>query len=158
MSNSGVFVIKESKEVVEFKILATPRLIFEDESHSDVPELHKREEEDKKKKDDDERRYCEVKTPDEECERPSLGEVKVIEEDDDGFKTPTSLDHKIPVIKQCPPAPKKPKPPMKRRIAANRVRRNLRLEVLSEEVESLFPFPLLSDSRCRKKARSSKRR
>jgi hypothetical protein len=151
MSNSGVFLIKESKEVVEFKLLATPRLIFEDESHSDVPaaELHKREEEDKKKKDDDER-CCEVKTPDEECERPSLGEVKVIEEEDDGFKTPTSLDHKIPVIKQCPPAPKKPKPQMKRRIAAYKVRRNLRLEV-SEEVESLFPFPLLSDSKRRRR-------
>ena len=159
MSNlEEVFLIKDSKEVVEFKILATTRLIFEDEScHDDVPGLHKREEEEeeeeKKKKDDE--RCCEVKTPDEECERPSLqlGEVvKVVEEDDDGFKTPTSLDHKLPVIKQCPPAPKKPKPPLKRRFPANKVRRNLPLE-FSEEVESLFPFPLLSDSHRNKKSR-----
>lgn len=146
MSNSEVFLVKESKEVVEFKILATPRLIFEDE-------IHKREEEDEKKEDED---YCEVKTPSEECERPCLGEGKV-KEDDDGFKTPTSLDHKIPVIKQCPPAPRKPKPPMKRRMPEidqnNKVRRNLPFDILSEEVESIFPFPFFSDSRCNKKAR-----
>ncbi|XP_057778915.1 cyclin-dependent protein kinase inhibitor SMR10 [Salvia miltiorrhiza] len=30
---------------------------------------------------------------------------------DDGFKTPTSSDHRIPAITQCPPAPMKPRPP-----------------------------------------------
>ncbi|KAG6437421.1 hypothetical protein SASPL_102337 [Salvia splendens] len=28
-----------------------------------------------------------------------------------GFKTPTSSDHKIPPITECPPAPIKPRPP-----------------------------------------------
>ncbi|XP_047983093.1 uncharacterized protein LOC125223840 [Salvia hispanica] len=28
-----------------------------------------------------------------------------------GFKTPTSSDHKIPPITECPPAPMKPRPP-----------------------------------------------
>ncbi|KAJ7947652.1 cyclin-dependent protein kinase inhibitor SMR3-like [Quillaja saponaria] len=32
---------------------------------------------------------------------------------DDGLKTPTSSDHKIPVILQCPPAPRKSKPILK---------------------------------------------
>lgn len=29
------------------------------------------------------------------------------DDDNDGFRTPTSLEHKIPVPTQCPPAPKK---------------------------------------------------
>ncbi|KAK8600204.1 hypothetical protein V6N13_059984 [Hibiscus sabdariffa] len=32
------------------------------------------------------------------------------DDDDDGFKTPTSLEHKIPEPKQCPPAPRRPRP------------------------------------------------
>ncbi|MED6131926.1 hypothetical protein PIB30_014638 [Stylosanthes scabra] len=33
--------------------------------------------------------------------------------DEDGFKTPTSMDQRIPTAsKQCPPAPRKPKPPL----------------------------------------------
>ncbi|KAI9115983.1 hypothetical protein K1719_012913 [Acacia pycnantha] len=37
------------------------------------------------------------------------------EEEEDGFKTPSSLDHRIPEVEQCPPAPIKPKPPLKRK-------------------------------------------
>ncbi|GMI96512.1 hypothetical protein HRI_003320500 [Hibiscus trionum] len=32
------------------------------------------------------------------------------DDDNDGFKTPTSLEHKIPEPKQCPPAPRRPRP------------------------------------------------
>ncbi|KAL4298209.1 hypothetical protein GQ457_12G009670 [Hibiscus cannabinus] len=31
-------------------------------------------------------------------------------DDEDGFKTPTSLEHKIPEPRQCPPAPTRPRP------------------------------------------------
>ncbi|XP_047957379.1 cyclin-dependent protein kinase inhibitor SMR3-like [Salvia hispanica] len=33
------------------------------------------------------------------------------DDDEDGFKTPTSSDHRIPPITECPPAPTKPRPP-----------------------------------------------
>lgn len=39
-----------------------------------------------------------------------MKENGVDDADDDGFKTPVSMDHKIPVLQQCPPAPRKPKP------------------------------------------------
>ncbi|KAL6967503.1 hypothetical protein U1Q18_033313 [Sarracenia purpurea var. burkii] len=73
---------------------------------------------------------------------PSLGEFK--DDDDGGFRTPTSLDQRIPLIPQCPPpAPRKPKSliPLKKRKAASR---RMLLD-LSSEVESLFPASLLAD-------------
>ena len=61
----------------------------------------------------------------------------------DGFKTPTSLDNKIPVIRPCPPAPKKPKSTIsKTKRKANR--RRVFLD-LSSEIESLFPPNVLAD-------------
>lgn len=42
-------------------------------------------------------------------------EVKEEEVDEDGFRTPTSLDKKIPEAKQCPAPPRKPKPSLKRK-------------------------------------------
>lgn len=39
--------------------------------------------------------------------KPSLGELMATDDDDEGFKTPTSLESKIPVPTECPPAPKR---------------------------------------------------
>ncbi|CAI9760754.1 unnamed protein product [Fraxinus pennsylvanica] len=66
-----------------------------------------------------------------------LGESEVAE-DDDGFKTPTSLDNKIPVMTQCPPAPKKirSEPSLKRK--ASSPPRSLKFDVSMAEVESIF--------------------
>ncbi|KAK8601595.1 hypothetical protein V6N12_051424 [Hibiscus sabdariffa] len=76
---------------------------------------------------------------------PCSGEFNVAsDENDDGFKTPTSLDHKIPAILKCPPAPRKPKSlPI---ISAKRkaFRRRILLD-LTKEIESLFPPALLAD-------------
>ncbi|TKY48426.1 Cyclin-dependent protein kinase inhibitor SMR3 [Spatholobus suberectus] len=60
----------------------------------------------------------------------------------DGFKTPTSSDHKIPVILECPGAPRKTKsgPATKRKAC----RRRIVLD-LSKELESLFPVPYVVD-------------
>ncbi|XP_059625244.1 cyclin-dependent protein kinase inhibitor SMR10-like [Cornus florida] len=78
--------------------------------------------------------------------RPSLGEFEDDEEEEeenDGFRTPTCLDQSAPLIPECPPAPRKPKslPLTKKRKAASRP---ILLD-LSDEVESLFPPPLLAD-------------
>ncbi|XP_020224661.1 uncharacterized protein LOC109806611 [Cajanus cajan] len=68
------------------------------------------------------------------------------DDDDDssneGFKTPTSSDHKIPAILECPGAPKKTKP----RAATKRkaCRRRIVLD-LSKDLESLFPMPCVVD-------------
>ncbi|KAB2098401.1 hypothetical protein ES319_A01G236300v1 [Gossypium barbadense] len=81
----------------------------------------------------------------------SLGELKANDDgDDDGFKTPTSLDHKIPVMKQCPPAPRKPKPlSSKKRKPSSPPSsggdRNLLKIDFAKEVESLFPSDVLAD-------------
>lgn len=73
---------------------------------------------------------------------PLLGEIKV-EEDNDGCKTPTSLEQKIPLM-ICPPAPRKAKSvPSKKRKALSSQRRIL-LDY-SSEVESMFPKALLAD-------------
>lgn len=89
-----------------------------------------------------------------------LGEFNAAADDDDdeGFKTPTAVDNQIPGIKQCPPAPRKPKPPLitatstKRKlssssssapsVSSNVSRRRLDL---SQEVNSLFPKRILDD-------------
>lgn len=67
--------------------------------------------------------------------KPTLGESEVAE-DDDGFRTPDSLEHRIPVITECPPAPKKTRPKIS---SAKRSRTTAELLDLSDEVESLFP-------------------
>ncbi|KAI5682353.1 hypothetical protein M9H77_03581 [Catharanthus roseus] len=77
-----------------------------------------------------------------------LGESEVAD-DDDGFATPTNSDHKIPVITQCPPAPKKIRPSAKRKASSpDRIRRNLQID-LSREVESMF-HPTVQDDLGRK--------
>ncbi|KAL0375207.1 UNVERIFIED_CONTAM: hypothetical protein Sradi_3436400 [Sesamum radiatum] len=68
-------------------------------------------------------------------------EKQIAEEDDDGFKTPTTSDHRIPATTQCPPAPKKPRPQtskLKRKASPPPgARRSLQFDA-STEVESIF--------------------
>lgn len=68
-----------------------------------------------------------------------------LSEDDDGFKTPTSPNHRIPVIKQCPPAPMKLRPPpskLKRKASSPPPRSSPSIQ--PEEVESIFS-PIAND-------------
>ncbi|KAM7468086.1 hypothetical protein LguiB_015648 [Lonicera macranthoides] len=79
----------------------------------------------------------------EESISPVLSETEPeVADDNDGFRTPTSLDHKIPVTKQCPPAPRKKREKhfssRKRKLETPRSGRNLQLD-LTDEIESLFP-------------------
>lgn len=139
MSNSELFLIEKDPKVIEFNILLRPTLEISDGVQIAGPgdqELHRRQEEEEEK--------------DQKCrEMASLGEFK-LDDDDDGFRTPTSLDHKIPVIQKCPPAPRKPKslPSTKRKASSNR--RQLLFDV-SDEMELLFPPTLLSDLGCKTK-------
>ncbi|XVE96869.1 hypothetical protein REPUB_Repub02eG0260700 [Reevesia pubescens] len=145
MSNSGLFFVKTEEEGMEFGIMERPTLEFQSTaSSSNEPDDHeeKKEEESNVKES-------------EKIKKISLGELKATGDDDDGFKTPTSLEHKIPVIKECPPAPKIQKShSSNRRKVSPRISRNLQLD-FSKEVESLFPEPLLADlHRKVKKART----
>ncbi|GMH30078.1 hypothetical protein Nepgr_031921 [Nepenthes gracilis] len=97
---------------------------------------------------------------------PFAGELNASDVDDEdtnvGFRTPTSLDHKIPEIRPCPLPPRKLKPnPSGKRKSSDpddvcRVSSsNNSLIDLSREVESMFP-PLIQANIGRKikKARS----
>lgn len=160
MSNSELFLVREDIEEVEFDLLKRPMLEFQEECHiviasqdpDDTPNQQHQEQECKDhESNNQEAEECKILDSSLESKRPpSLGELKVEddnEDDNDGFKTPTSLDHKIPVITQCPLAPRKPPNPLsstKRKASPQNVRRRLQLD-LSLDVESLFPAPIRSD-------------
>ncbi|XWS67058.1 hypothetical protein CRYUN_Cryun05aG0254000 [Craigia yunnanensis] len=173
MSNSELFLVKDEEEGSKFDILKRLALEFQEEcqatatsSSHDIPDDQEREvleDHGEKKGEESNVTAASKESEKKKNKKTSLGEFKAKDDDDDGFKTPTSLDHKIPVIKQCPPAPRKPKPlPSNKRKASpsssTRTRRNLQLD-LSQEVESLFSRPLLADlHRKVKKARTEENR
>lgn len=87
-------------------------------------------------------------------------EQRIVAEDDDGFKTPTSSDHRIPPITDCPPAPRKTRPQSSKRKASPPppgARRCLQFES-SAEVESIFrPIPDQDCSEDQPKAKKARR-
>lgn len=80
----------------------------------------------------------------EQVTKPLNLKIEIPSKDDDedymneGLKTPTSSDHKIPMILECPGAPKKTKtrPATKRKACGRRI-----VLDLSQDLESLFPMP-----------------
>uniref|UniRef100_A0A7N0UJ55 Uncharacterized protein n=1 Tax=Kalanchoe fedtschenkoi TaxID=63787 RepID=A0A7N0UJ55_KALFE len=62
-----------------------------------------------------------------------------VDDEDDGFRTPTSVDRKIKMIQTCPPAPRKPPPPppSRKRKALFPVDQTAVLAELSAEVAKL---------------------
>ncbi|XP_022747091.1 cyclin-dependent protein kinase inhibitor SMR10-like [Durio zibethinus] len=169
MSNSELFLVKGDEEGMEFDILKRPALEFQEEcqatatsSSHDRPGDHQERDAlgDHEEKKGGERNVT-ASNEREKKKNISLGEFKATDDDDYGFKTPTTLDQKIPVMKQCPPAPKKPKPlPSNKRKASTPSSggaANLQLD-LSQQVESLFPRPLIADlHRKVKKARTKEK-
>ncbi|KAK7257808.1 hypothetical protein RIF29_32047 [Crotalaria pallida] len=78
-------------------------------------------------------------------EIPQLKEEDDDEEgSNDGFKTPTSEEHKIPPMLQCPGAPRKRKTsPMKQEGCRRRHhRRPIVLDFTTQEIESAMPLPV----------------
>ncbi|KAF5188609.1 hypothetical protein FRX31_021802 [Thalictrum thalictroides] len=78
-----------------------------------------------------------------ELKIPVIQQCDEVDDNDDGFLTPTSLEHKIPVIQQCPPAPKrKPKSPSStKRKASPNIDRLIRFDLFKEMETLLFPVP-----------------
>ncbi|OAY37816.1 cyclin-dependent protein kinase inhibitor SMR10 [Manihot esculenta] len=159
VSNPEMFLSEKDLNSMEFNFLVRPALEFEDhecdiarlrEGDDDQDELHlnnpKEEEKEgeRKREEHKEGDQCKLLVSTLKIKLPSLGEFKLEEDvdEDDGFKTPTSLDNKIPVVLPCPPAPRKPKslPSNKRKSHRRRV-----LLDLSNEIESLFPPALRAD-------------
>lgn len=64
-------------------------------------------------------------------------------DNDDGFKTPTSSEHRIPAILECPGAPKKTRittrSPKSKKRKSPACRRRLVFDLAARELESLFP-------------------
>ncbi|KAI4331714.1 hypothetical protein MLD38_029870 [Melastoma candidum] len=93
------------------------------------------------------------------------------DDEDDGFRTPTSSEHKIPVLTECPPAPA-PKRPEELTPNTRRKRRrpspSSRLEedecetvkvidLLPEEVESFFKLRSQDDATAEQGNKTNKR-
>jgi hypothetical protein len=144
VSDSQMFLSEKDLHAMELNFLVRPTLEFQDDQDHGLhkkPETLKEEEEGE----EEEENKCKISVV------PSLELIKIpsvaefrddVEDDDDGFKTPTSLDHKIPVIRPCPPPPRKPKTITltKRKAARQRI-----LLDLSNDIEALFPPALLVD-------------
>ncbi|KAK8476550.1 hypothetical protein V6N11_070943 [Hibiscus sabdariffa] len=169
MSNSELILVKDEAKRIEFDIVKRQPSEFQEEfcesrdihnCSNDVPnDGGERQvlEDDEEKKGEESNVKAAV---------PEESETKYIddeEEEDDGFKTPTSWDYKIPEMKQCPPAPRKPKANKRRAspttsTANTSTRGNLQLD-LSQVVESWFPVSLVDDlHRKVKKARAHENR
>lgn len=141
VSNSELFLPeKDLKVAMEFKLIRSnaedpDRLLRHNYHHQQQhKEAEEEEEEDKSPKiitSMVSSSLIEVK------KLPSLGDFSACDDgDDEGFKTPPSFDHKIPMIqRQCPPPPRKPKS-TKRKLLP---RRRIALDLSEEEFYSLFP-------------------
>jgi len=106
---------------------------------------------------------CRITKADSESSTSKLKEEDDEEEQEqeDGFKTPTSLDHKIPLPLQCPPAPRKTQPSLKRKASYYNNHCNYcrhPLDLSKEVFELLFPTqhsnPLSASQQNTKKVRS----
>ncbi|GER28607.1 cyclin-dependent protein kinase inhibitor SMR3 [Striga asiatica] len=71
-----------------------------------------------------------------EAEGKTGKEIISVEDEEDGFRTPTSSEHRIPAPTVCPPAPRKPCP-KRRRSRSPAARRCVEFDA-SEEVESVL--------------------
>lgn len=65
----------------------------------------------------------------------------VDDDDNDGFRTP--VNQRIPVITECPPAPRKTIMPLRKRKALNSPmssRKRIQVNLSEEEFDALFPY------------------
>lgn len=141
MSSTEFFLIKEEPKETKFDILSESKVEDPDSSQDIVSDgaqvdIKKQDDHDSHHKEEDEEEFKAIFSS-RESEKSCLAQSQV-EEYDEGFKTPTSSDHKISAVKQCPAAPRKTRSSAKRKSSAARIRRSLQLDV-SAEIESMFP-------------------
>ncbi|KAG8483988.1 hypothetical protein CXB51_023229 [Gossypium anomalum] len=132
ISSSETAVVKGGEEGMEFDILKRPPPVKCQTTTSSSSSPVKQQQEEGE---------INVRAAGEGNEEKKEMNSKEMDDDDDGFKTPTSTDSKIPAEpKQCPPAPRKPKPNKRKASSptngSTAVRNPLLLD-LSEELESL---------------------
>ncbi|CAK9143023.1 unnamed protein product [Ilex paraguariensis] len=146
MSNSDLFLSDKDLNAMECNFSSrVPLPEYQDECQiapSEERELHQEiqqgEVEEREKEEN-----CESLVSSLKIKFPSVGESKV-DEEDDGFQTPKSTEHKIKSAEICPPAPRKPKTISSTTRKASRGTRRVLLD-LTSEVESLYPPVLLAD-------------
>ncbi|XVE59249.1 hypothetical protein DITRI_Ditri05aG0030800 [Diplodiscus trichospermus] len=148
VSNSEMFLSeKDLSNTMGFSFLVRAPLEFQEDENQIAPfqdvdrdEPQQQEEQDQQQRQEEKDKCKLLKSPLTELKLPVSGEFNGEDEKNDGFKTPTSLDHKIPAMLKCPPAPSKPKSlPSPKRKAFRQ------LLDLTKEIESLFPPALLAD-------------
>ncbi|KAI3474091.1 hypothetical protein Pfo_028879 [Paulownia fortunei] len=136
----GVINLGNSSQPMSENLGSCPEIVSETETPAEEKEKGNLDSADRQKE------LEEIKN-EEETDKATVSSresEKQIAEDEDGFKTPTSSDHRIPAIMQCPPAPKKTRPQsskLKRKASPPGAGRTLQLDA-STEVESIFlPIP-----------------
>lgn len=175
MSNKEFFLLtKDDKEdLSNFEIVKRPMLEFQSENCNETlsssSNSHHSQKEEKKSNHQEiieecQQQICRItKAHDSESSTSKLKEEDDEEEQEqeDGFKTPTSLDHKIPLPLQCPPAPRKTQPSLKRKASYYNNHCNYcrhPLDLSKEVFELLFPTqhsnPLSASQQNTKKVRS----
>ncbi|KAI8015138.1 Cyclin-dependent protein kinase inhibitor SMR3 [Camellia lanceoleosa] len=140
-SNPDTLNLKNDKKQTESKISSPPTSEFPDGSQSTDSNLDNPDHENGK-----EEEKSEVTAS---FDQKLKSEAAVVDDDDDGFKTPTSLDHKIPVNTECPPAPKRRRKSQSSSQSLKRKATTTELD-LKEEIELLLFAPTIRDDLDRK--------
>ncbi|KAL7248327.1 hypothetical protein ACSBR2_003110 [Camellia fascicularis] len=135
-SNPDTLNLKNDEKQTESKVSSPPTSEFPDGSQSTDSNLDNPDHENGK-----EEEKSEVTAS---FDQKLKSEAAVVDDDDDGFKTPTSLDHKIPVNTECPPAPKRRRQSQSSSQSMQRKATTTELH-LKEEIESLLFAPTIRD-------------
>ncbi|KAL2336658.1 hypothetical protein Fmac_011104 [Flemingia macrophylla] len=151
MSNQDQFLLTK-EDLSDFEIVKRHKLLeFQSESTETLSSSSSNCEESQQ--------ICRIRVPKQGDSESSTSKVLKEEDEEDGFKTPTSLDHKISVPSQCPPAPRKTKPSLKRKASYynNHCHCTHPLDLSKEVLELLFPTqhvnPLSTSLQISKKVR-----
>ncbi|CAL5389665.1 unnamed protein product [Camellia sinensis] len=140
-SNPDTLNLKNDQKQTESKVSSPPTSEFPDGSQSTDSNLDNPDHENGK-----EEEKSEVTAS---FDQKLKSEAAVVDDGDDGFKTPTSLDHKIPVNTECPPAPKRRRQSQSSAQSMKRKATTAELD-LREEIESLLFAPTIRDDLDRK--------
>ncbi|KAK7395318.1 hypothetical protein VNO78_15869 [Psophocarpus tetragonolobus] len=168
MSNQEFLLTKDDKDLSNFQIVKRSRTLelqsASTETLSSSCNISQYSESTKEEKSNQEieeyHQICRVRVPKQGDSESNTSKLKEEDgEEEDGFRTPTSLDHKISEPSSCPPAPRKTKPCLKRKASYYNNICNCRhpLDVSKEVLEFLFPtqhaIPLSASQQSTKKVR-----